>query len=79
MKQTILVNFTNILRAAFLLISFRQKNTHKLCQVFFELLGSASAKAAHRILLKLTPGLNFINISLKAFTLVGPKIAKQHW
>jgi hypothetical protein len=36
--------------------------------VFFTLLGYASVKAAHNLLVKSTPGVNFINILRAAFT-----------
>jgi len=50
------VDFTNILRAAFASADPKSaKKTVKL-SVFFVLLGSACAKAAHRMLMKLTPG-----------------------
>jgi len=47
------------------------------CQ-FFVLSGSESQKAAHNMLMKLTPGVNFINILQTAFTLADPKSAKRH-
>ena len=49
-------NFTNVLRAAFTLAD--PKSAKKLLNltVFFALLGSMSAKAARRTLVKLTPG-----------------------
>jgi hypothetical protein len=46
--------------------------------VFFELLGSVQAKAAHITLMKLTPGLIFINILRTAFTLVDAKSVKRY-
>ena len=54
------VNFTNILRAAFVLAD--PKSTKKLLNltVFFALLVSAGVKAARRTLVKLTPGLGKI-------------------
>ena len=49
------VNFTNILRAAFTRAD--PKSAKKLLELndFFSLLGSAPVKAAHRMLVKLTP------------------------
>ena len=48
-------NFTNVLRAAFTRANPKSaKKTVKLSS-FFALLGSTSAKAAHRTLVKLTP------------------------
>jgi len=55
----------------------------------FTLLGPMSIKAAHKMLMKLTPeakfsngnlalGVNFINILRTAFMLVGPKSVKYH-
>ena len=50
------VNFTNALRAAFTRAD--PKSTKKLLNlmVFFALLGTARVKAAHRMFVKLTPG-----------------------
>jgi len=44
-----------------------QKNTYGLT-VFFERLGLVSVKAAHRTLMKLTPGVNFINFICTHFS-----------
>jgi len=64
------VNFINVLRAAFALADPESaKKTVKL-SVFFALSGSALAKAAPKMLLKLTPGLNFIFIFKTAFELL---------
>jgi hypothetical protein len=41
------------------------------------LLGSTSVKAASKTLMKLTPGLNFINILDTALTLEDPKSVKK--
>ena len=50
------VNFTNVLQAAFALVDPKSaKKTVKLSS-FFALLGSASIKAARRMLVKLNPG-----------------------
>jgi len=40
-------------------------------------LGYAGVKAARKMLVKLTPGVNFINIQRIAFTLVDPKSVKK--
>jgi len=48
------------------------QNGHKMIM----LLGSTGAKAAHRTLMKLIPGVNFI-ILCSPFTLVDPKSAKR--
>jgi len=40
-------------------------------QCLFARLGSACAKAARKMLVKLTPGVNFTNVLCAAFTLVG--------
>jgi len=45
--------------------------------VFFTLLGSERVKAAHKMLMILTPGINFINILRTAFTRTDPKCAKK--
>jgi len=58
----------------------RKSQKHKKCsQVvsLFALLGSAHVKAVRKMLVKLTRGVNFINILLKAFMFVGPKSAEK--
>jgi len=47
--------------------------------IFFTLSESASVKDVSKTLVKLTPGLNFINVLRTAFTLVDPKSVKRHW
>ena len=61
------LNFINVLQAAF--TPADPKSGKKLLNftVFFALLESAGVKAAHRTLVKLTPGLNNINIYTKFF------------
>ncbi len=44
---------------------------------FFSLLGSLCVKAAHKMSMKLTPGVNFINVLCKVFTLIDPKRVKK--
>jgi len=49
--------------------------------IFFALLGSALVKAAHKMLMKLTPGVNFTNslaINAKALMLVGVLLNQLH-
>ncbi len=46
-------------------------------QCGFALLGPMPVIAAHKMLMKLTPGLNFIIILCTVFTLVDPKSAKN--
>jgi len=72
------VDFTNKLNGSFNLhakIPKAQKLSH---QWLFALLGSARVKALSKILMKLTPGVNFINVLHTAFTPVGLKSAKRH-
>ncbi len=52
------------------------KNVKKILMIllyFFTLLGSTHVEAAQRALVKLTPGVNFINVLRTAFALVAPK------
>jgi len=61
------VNFINVLRAAFTHADTESiKKTDNLI-VFFTLLGSAWTTAAHRILMKLTPGVNLANNNEQLF------------
>ncbi len=77
-KLTRDVNFTNILYTAFILVDPESlKNSVKYHQYLLTLLVSASIKAVSRMLVKLIPGLNFINILRTAFTLVDPKSIKR--
>ena len=61
------VNFTNVLRAA--LTRADPKSAIKLLNltVVFALLGSTSVKAARRMLVKLNPRVNFINMLMRSF------------
>ncbi len=73
----VVINFINILRAAFTPADPKSaKETVKLA-VFIALQGSAPAKVTDRMLMKSTPGLNFINILRTAFTLADPECAKK--
>jgi len=56
----------------------QNRNIPSSCQCYFALLGSSSEKPAHKMLMNLTPGVNFINILCAAFTLIWPKSAKRH-
>jgi hypothetical protein len=64
------------LRTAFTPVAPKSVRIQSSCQYLFTLLGSTGAKAAHRTLMKLTQGVNFINVLCKAFTLLDPKSAK---
>jgi hypothetical protein len=46
--------------------------------VFYALLRSAHVKAAHKMLVKSTPGVNFTYVLGTAFTLVEPKSVKRY-
>jgi hypothetical protein len=56
-KLTPRVNFTNILHKAFALKDPKSTKRHWLLYCLFALLGSSRVKAAHRMLVKLTPTL----------------------
>jgi hypothetical protein len=55
MKLTPSVTFINVLRTAFALVDPESIRTQSSCQYHFTLLGSTSAKAVRRTLMKLTP------------------------
>jgi hypothetical protein len=62
------VDFTNILWAAFTCADPKSaKNTVSSYQCLFSLSGSSSVKAARKTFMKLTPGVNFNNISARLF------------
>ena len=56
------VNFINVLRAVFTPVDPKSVRKIDNLIVFFTLLGSASIKAVRRMLMKLSPVVNFINI-----------------
>jgi len=67
MKLTPGVNVNNVLKAAFTRPDPKSaKKTVKL-SVFFSLLGSANAKAARRLWMKLTNIVDFTNMFTKSF------------
>jgi hypothetical protein len=71
MKLSLGLNFINVLRTAFMLVGPKRiVRIQSSSQYLIMLLESAGANAAHRALMKLTPGLNFINVLCTAFALV---------
>jgi len=46
----------------------KEQQRQSSCNSFFALSGSARVKAACRMLMKLTPGVNFINLKCSNFT-----------
>ncbi len=65
------------LRAASMPVASKNVRFQSSHQYLFTLLGSTGAKAALVLLMKLTPGFNFINVLRTAFTLVDPKSVKN--
>jgi len=55
------------LRTAFMPIARKSVRIQSSCQYLFTLLGSTGAKTTSRTLMKLTPGVNVINILRAAF------------
>ncbi len=55
MKLTPGLNFINVLPTAFMLVGPKSVRIQSRCQYLFTLLGSTGAKAAGRMLMKLTP------------------------
>jgi len=51
-------DFTNVLRAAFMLLAPKSVRIQSQCQYLFTLLRSTGAKAARRTLMKLNPGVS---------------------
>jgi len=56
MKLTPGFNFINVLQAAFMYADSKRAKIQSSCQSFFALLESACIKSAHKMLVKLTPG-----------------------
>jgi hypothetical protein len=62
------VNFINVLRTAFVLVEILKAwELSQVISIFFTLLGSASIKVVRRTLMKLSPGVNFINVLFARF------------
>ena len=59
------VNFTNVLRAAFTHAEITKAQKQLNLAVFLALLGSVRVKAACKMLVKLTPGVDFISIFVR--------------
>jgi len=72
------VNFINVLRTAFTHADPECAKRQSSQQCRLALLGPTSVKAVRRTMMKLTPGVNFINI-LRAFAPVDPKSVKRYW
>jgi len=56
------VDFTNIYTPSFCAHGFQKRKKTNALAAFFTLLDSARVKAVHRMLMKLSQGVNFINI-----------------
>jgi len=65
------------LHTAFTPVAPKSVRNQSSCQYLFTLLRSTGAKAAHRRLMKLTPGVDFINILRAAFMHADPNSAKN--
>jgi hypothetical protein len=72
------VDFTYVLCTAFMLVDPKSVKKIDNLTVFFTLLGSAHAKAASKMLMKLTAGVDFTNILRAAFVFADPKSTKRH-
>jgi len=69
----LVVNFINVLQAAFM---HTDPKKYSQAVSLFALLRSGIVKAASKMLSKSTPGVNFTNVLRTAFTLVDPKSLK---
>ncbi len=73
------VNFTNVFLRSFLGERRGQKRKKDSeVVILFTLLGTTRVKAVLRTLMKLSPGVDFINVIRTAFTLVDPKSVKRY-
>jgi len=62
------VNFTNVLHAAFTLVGPKSANWHCWLDYLFLRIRDLRVKAVRRMLMKLSPGVNFINILCASFS-----------
>jgi len=67
-----------VLQAAFTPADPKSAKKYSQAVSLFALLGSMLLKAACKMLMKLTPRLNFINVLRTAFELIDPKGIKRH-
>ncbi len=79
MKLTAGINFENILQAAFYTEVFSAAFLYLHFSFVIFWWTNIGAKAAHKMLAKLPPGVNFINILRTALTLIDPKSVKRNW
>jgi len=61
-------NLTNILHEAFTRTDHKSAKNNDSLTVCFATLGSGRVKAVHKMLMKLTPGINLTNILRSAFS-----------
>jgi len=76
--ETIWAQFHQLFKYSF--YACRSRKHQKILMTwlsFFSHSGSTSVKAVHRTLVKLTPGVNFINVLLAAFSWEDPKRVKR--
>jgi len=59
--------------------SQKHKKDSQVVNLFFTLLGSTSIKAAHKMLVKLTPGVDFTKVLRAVFANKYSKSPKRHW
>jgi len=62
------VNFINVLRAAFRCADPKSAKRYFNQQCRFMLLGPMSVKSVHKMFIKLTPGVDFTNVFMYAFS-----------
>jgi hypothetical protein len=70
------IDFANILTQSFYTPKSQKHNKTVKQSVFFSFLGSLHAKAWHKMLVNLTPRLNFIKVLCTSFTRADPKSIK---
>ncbi len=73
------LNFNNILRAAFMPVDHKSVKRYWQFNWILALLGATGVKAACRSMMKLTPSVDLNNILWGAFTPVDPKSVKRYW
>ncbi len=73
------LNFINVFTRNFYLLRSRKRKKTDNLTVFLRFRNLRSQKLRINMLVKLTPGLNFINDLCTAFTLSDPKSVKRYW
>jgi hypothetical protein len=78
-RHSLGLDFINVLRTAFTHVVPQSVRTQSSHQYLFTLLGPTSVKAVRRTLMKLSPGVNFINMFMRSFHALRYQKQNKDW